>query len=268
MLKKSFAFIKKGLLTETSYKTFFIFNLSGILFTALSYFFINKLFGQKIVYHLEEFGVNYFSYVLLSQAFYGYVGVGLGSFASQIVTEQRQGTLEAIFLTPTGVPIILFSMALWNLLLASLDVVIYVVLGVFLFKIDFSQINIISSLVILILTIFSFSGLGILSASFILVFKRGNPVDWITSSLEGLVSGVYFPLTILPGWIQGLAKFFPITHSIRAIELAVYKNYSLSQLKVEIGFLFLFSVLLIPLSLTVFSHSLKKAKSYGNLSQY
>lgn len=268
MLKRLFALIKKDFLVESSYKFAFLSNILSVFVSILIYFFIDKLFGQKMVSHLEEFGVNYFSYVLLSMAFFSYVGVGLGSFADRIQSEQAQGTLEAILLTPTGISTILFSMALWNLLFATIDMAIYIILAVFLFKINFVNMNILSTLVILLLTITSFSGLGILSASFIMIFKRGNPLNWVISNVEGLISGVYFPITVLPAWLQFMAKFFPITYAIRAVELAVYRGYSLFQLRKEIAFLFLFSLLLLPLSLAVFKYVLRKAKMDGSLTQY
>ncbi len=268
MLKKPLAFVKKDFLIESSYKLSFIFRFFTVLVSVLTFFFIDKLFGHKMVSHLEEFGVGYFSYVLLSMAFFSYVGVGLGSFSSRIRSEQMQGTLEAVLLTPTKISTILFSLALWNLLFATLDMAIYILLGIYLFKISFANINILSTLVILLLTILSFSGLGILSASFIMVFKRGNPVGWVINSLEGLIGGVYFPITIMPAWLQFMAKFFPITHAIRAIELAVYSGYTINQLAKEIGFLLLFSFLLLPLSFASFRYALKKARQQGSLVQY
>ncbi len=268
MFKKPLAFIKKDFLLESSYKLSFIFRFFAVFVSVLTFFFIDKLFGHKMVSHLEEFGVNYFSSVLLSMAFFSYVGVGLGSFSSRIRSEQMQGTLETVLLTPTKISTILFSLALWNLLFATLDMAIYIALGRFLFKISFANINILSTFVIFLLTVFSFSGLGILSASFIMVFKRGNPVGWIINNLEGLISGVYFPITVMPSWLQFLAKCFPITHAIRAVELAVYKGYSVSQLTKEIGFLLLFSVLLLPLSFVAFKYALKKARQQGSLMQY
>jgi ABC-2 type transport system permease protein len=268
MSRKVLAFLKKDFLFESSYKLSFIFNIFGILISVLSYFFIDKLFGERIVSHLEEFGVNYFSYVLLGMAFFSYIGVGLGSFSGRIQSEQMQGTLEAILLTPTKISTILFSMALWNLIFATFDMAIYILLGIFLFKINFANLNLLSTLVILILTITSFSSLGILSASFIMVFKRGNPLGWVISTMEGLLGGVYFPITILPVWLQFLAKFFPITYAIRAIELAVYRGYSLLQLAKEIGFLLAFSIILLPLSLALFKYGLKKARQDGSLTQY
>lgn len=268
MLKELGAFLKKDFLEESSYKLAFLFNLFGVLLSVLSYFFIDKLFGQKIVKPLAEFGVDYFSYVLLSMAFFSYVGVGLGSFAGRIRSEQIQGTLEAILLTPAKVSTLLLSLAVWNLILATFDLLIYILLGAFFFKISFANTNLLSAFTILLFTVISFSALGILSASFTLVFKKGNPLSWIISSLEGLLGGVYFPITVLPQWLQFISIFFPVTHAIRAIELAVYKGYSVIQLSREITFLAMLTFLLLPLSLSVFKYSLKKARRNGSLGQY
>ncbi len=268
MWRKPWAFIKKDFQNVASYKMLLFINVFGIFVSIIGYYFINKLFGQKMVPELTEFGVDYFSYVLLGMAFYGYIGTGLGSFVNQIQNEQRQGTLEAVMLTPTRVSTFLFSMALWNLIIASVDALIYLLLGIFFFKLYFSHINILSSLVILLLTVLSFSGLGILSACFIIVYKRGNPVGWVINSIEGLIGGVYFPITILPGWLQIVARFFPITYAIRAIELAVWQGYPVGQLWREISMLVLFSLLLLPISLVLFRNSLNKARKDGSLAQF
>ncbi|MBU4305383.1 MAG: ABC transporter permease [Candidatus Omnitrophica bacterium] len=268
MLRKITAQIKKDFLIETSYKFAFLFNIFSVLASILTYFFIDKLFGHKVTEHLEEFGVSYFSYVLLSMAFFSYIGVGLGSFSSRIRGEQLQGTLESLLLTPTKISILLAGMALWNLIIATFDILIYLVLGIFIFKINFSNINILSTTIILILTMASFSCLGIISASFILIFKRGNPVGWIINTIEGLLGGVYFPVTVMPGFLQTAARFFPITYAIRAIELAVYRGYSLPELKSELIFLCLFCLVLTPLSGYTFKYALKKARRQGSLLQY
>jgi ABC-2 type transport system permease protein len=72
----------------------------------------------------------------------------------------------------------------------------------------------------------------------------------------------------LPAWLQFLAQFFPITYAIRAIQLAVYRGYSVIQLGKEIGFLLLFSLLLLPASLLSFKYALNRARRQASLSQY
>lgn len=268
MFRQIFALIKKDFLIETSYKLAFLLNIFTVVSTLLIYFFIDKLFGSRVTQQLKEFGVNYFSYVLLSIAFFSYIGVGIGSFSARIRLEQVQGTLESLLLTPARISVILASFALWNLIFATLDVGIYIGLGIFVFKINFSNVNVISTVVILILSVFSFSSLGIISASFIIIFKRGNPVGWVINTLEGLIGGVYFPVTVMPVWLQLLAKFLPITYAIRAMELAVYKGYSLGQLKTEWGFLLIFLIILVPLSFSSFKYALKRARLQGGLAKY
>lgn len=268
MFRKTIALLKKDFLIESSYKLAFIMNIFSVCASLLIYFFIDKLFGRTMNQYLEKFGVNYFSYVLLSMAFFSYIGVGIGSFSSRIRFEQLQGTLESLFLTPTRAETLLLGMTIWNIIFATIDVLIYFIFGAFLFKIDFSQINILSAFITLVLTIISFSSLGIISASFILVYKRGNPTTWLISTLEGVVGGVYFPVSVLPGFMQIIAHCLPITYAIRAIELAVYKGYTLYQLKNELLFLLVFSIVLLPLSLKMFKKALHKARRLGSLSQY
>lgn len=267
MIGKAIAFLKKDLLIESSYKFAFISNLLAVFISILGYFFIDKLFGQRIAPNLQEFGISYFPYVLLSNAFFGYVGVGLGAFSERIRAEQIDGTLEMILITPTRISTMLFSMILWNLMIATIDIVIYITAGILLGA-DFSNINLFSALIVLVLTVASFSALGILSAAFILVFKQGNPVGWLISGVEGLIGGVYFPITVLPWYLQAISYCFPITYAIRAIELSVYKGYGVMRLAPEIGMLVAFSAILMPLSFFAFSRALHKARREGTLSQY
>ncbi|MFH1459654.1 MAG: ABC transporter permease [Candidatus Omnitrophota bacterium] len=268
MIRKIIAIIKKDFLIETSYRLAFILNIFSICTSLLIYYFIDKLFGSKLSPHLQEFGVNYFSYVLLGLAFFSYIGVGISSFSHKIRSEQMQGTLESLLLTPTKTNILILSMGLWNLVFATFNVVIYFGLGVLLFKIDFSKINILTSCLILILSILSLSSLGIISAAFTIIFKRGNPIAWVINTLEGLIAGVYFPITVMPAFLQFIARCFPITHAIRAMQLAVYQGYALSQLKKELLFLLIFSLILVPLSLKIFNAALNHARKNGTLGQY
>jgi ABC-2 type transport system permease protein len=268
MINKIFALLKKDFLIELSYRISFLLNIFSIFAALIMFFFIDKLFGSRITPHLQEFGIPYFSYILLSLAFFSYIGVGLGSFAGRIRDEQMQGTLEALLMTPTKIPLLLFSMELWNLLFATVSVFIYFCFGILVFHIDFSQVNLLSAACVLLLTVISFSSLGIISASFILVFKRGNPVDWVLSTFEGTLGGVYFPIAVMPPTLQFFARFLPITYAIRAMELAVYRGYSLWQLNKELLALVIFCLCLTPLSLFIFNHALRHSRRHGTLGQY
>ncbi|MBI4982179.1 MAG: ABC transporter permease [Candidatus Omnitrophica bacterium] len=267
-MKKIIAFLKKTFLVESSYQFPLALNIASIFLGLLSYFFINKLFGQKITTHLELFGVDYFSYVLVSTGLFGYISVGINSFPQKIADEQMEGTLEAIILTPTKTKIILAGLGIWNFIVASVDFAIYAILGLFVFRVNLGSANLASVALVLILSILSFTGLGIISASFVVIFKRGNPLAWVIGAFEGIVGGIFFPISVLPGWLQIISMLFPVTYAVKAMELAVYRGYTIYQLKTELTILVIFSTVLLPTGIKFFGWAINYAKKQGTLASY
>jgi len=59
-------------------------------------------------------------------------------------------------------------------LLTTLRVLVYLLVGVLFLGVHLTGANYLAALVVLVLSVISFSSLGIIAASFIIVFKRGN----------------------------------------------------------------------------------------------
>lgn len=262
------AFIKKSFLIQWSYRLAIFLGVLGTVVTLLTFYFIDRLFGSQIVPHLAPFGVNYFSYALIGIAFSGFVGTSLGKVAGQINQEQTIGTLEALLVTPTRIETLIAAMITWDLVYAFVEFALYIIVGIFVFHIDFSNSNILSVLIITLLSIVSFNSLSIISAGFILVFKRGDPVSWFISIGFELLGGVYFPVSILPGWLQSISNLFPITYSIRSVELAIYQGATLRELYHDVFSLVLFCLFLLPVGILVLKYALNQAKHDGSLTHY
>ncbi len=262
------AFLKKGILHEMSYRFAFLLEILSILFFILTFYFITKLFGKVAIPYLESYGGDYFSFVLIGIAFSSYMGVGLGSFSGNLRSEQMMGTLEAMLVTPTRVSTIIFSLSAWNFIYATAEILIYLLLGTLLFGVDISNANIGAAFLILFLTLGSFTGFGIISASFIMILKRGDPVNWILGNVSDFLGGVYFPITILPPFVQVISHLLPITYALRAIRHALLQGYSFKMLLPDILVLVLFCVIVLPLSIFFFKYAVKRTKLEGTLSQY
>lgn len=117
--------------------------------------------------------------------------------------------------TPTKVDTIVVLSALWDYIFATFRILIFLLLGVFLFGVNTGNANLFAAMIILILTIICFSSLGIVSASFIMIFKRGDPVNWVLGSVSALLGGVLYPITVLQDWLQIFSYLLPITYSLR-----------------------------------------------------
>ena len=178
------------------------------------------------------------------------------------------GTLEALLVSQTELPTIIFSSSLYSFLFTSFRVVIFIVIGVVLFGLDLSRANYLGGVVILMLSIMAFGSFGILSASFIMVFKRGDPVTRLFSSISWLLGGVYYPVEILPPWLQQCSQLLPITYTLKGMRLALLQGHSLSELSGSIVALVVFTLITLPVSIVFFDYAVRRAKRDGSLTQY
>ncbi len=265
-LPKVWAYMKKEFLIQMSYKFAFMFSIFGIFTTIATYFFIDRLFGHQMTTDLAPFGAPYFAYVLVGNAFFAYVGSAIGGFSGRIAGEQTRGTLEALFVTPTRLWVLVLALAIWNTLYATAQVVGFFVVGSVGFGVDFSRINWAALATILGLVIVAFNSIGLIEAGCLLVFKRGAVAAWAFNGVWALIGGVFFPVTVFPNWLQHIAEWNPITHAIRALQLAIYQGAPVTQLARELWILSLFCLVLVPLGLLSWRWALRRARIEGSLS--
>jgi ABC-2 type transport system permease protein len=267
-LKKPWAFVRRDFGDAASYKLSFLMQFAGIFLSILTFFFLSRLFGGVAIPYLKPYGGDYFSFVLIGIAFAGYIGVAQHSITGTISTAQEMGTLEALMVTQTGIPTILFSSSLSSFIWTTLRVIVYLILGVVVFGLDMGGANIPAAVLILLLSITSLGGFGIISASFIMAFKKGDPLGWVFSSLSGFLGGVIYPIEVFPGWLQKCSYLLPITHSLKGMRLALLQGYSTMDLLPYILALAAFTAVMLPFSLFIFQKAVKKAKMDGSLTQY
>jgi len=268
LVQKAIAIMKKELITMLSYRFNFIFRIITIWLSLLIYFFLSKLINSSSVESLQDYGGNYFTFVIIGIAFTNYLNVGLDSFSSSIRDAQLTGTLEAVLVTRTSFTTLLFFQALWNYLFTSFYVFLYLIVGFKFFNSPAINPNITSATVVMILTIIAYSSIGILSGSIVLTFKKGAPFNWLTHNISRFLGGVYFPISILPVWCQYISKLLPITYSLEGLRLSLLRGYTLFALKDQIIGLIVFNLLLFPFSIWIFNLSFKKAQREGTLFHY
>jgi ABC-2 type transport system permease protein len=267
-LRIAWAFLKRDVMDEASYRFSFFLQFLNIFFSVGLFYFIAQLLGSAASPYLEAYGGDYFAFVLIGIAFAGYFGVGLSSFSSSLRQAQTTGTLEAMLTTPTALSTIILSSSLWSYLLTTLRVLVYLLIGDLFLKVNLGGGNYLGALIVLILTIISFSSLGIIAASFIMVLKRGDPITWLFNATSSFLGGIYYPVTILPGWLQFFSYLLPVTYALRAMRLALLQGASTATILSDILVLAVFSAILMPASLLAFRFAVRRARVDGSLSQY
>lgn len=266
--RKALAFVKRDIIEESSYKLAFLLHISGIFFQIFAFFFLSKLVGKGTVPSLQPYGGDYFAFVLVGIAFAGYHMAALGGFASSIREAQVKGTLEAVLLTQTGIRTVVLCSSLYRFLWTSLTIVVYLLIGVMLFGVMIGGANIVGAILVLILTVASSSGLGIISASFVMVFKKGDPLAFAFSGASFLLGGVYYPVAVLPNGLQKVSYILPMRHSLEGMRLSLLQGAPMKEIAPNLIALVIFTVILLPIGLLCFQYAVKRAKIDGSLTHY
>ena len=195
-----------------------------------------------------------------------YFMTGFSSLANAVRAEQSQGTLESVLMTPITLPTLVASSSAWPLVQATFLSALYPLFGWLFFGVTFRG-NIVLALLLLILTTLVLASIGILSASFAIVFKRGDPFGILLGAGSALFSGVFFPVELL-GSFNYVSRALPTTYGIAGVSGVLIEGYGFNEVRQPLTTLCLFLAALLPFSLWVFARAVRRAKREGSLIQY
>jgi ABC-2 type transport system permease protein len=182
--------------------------------------------------------------------------------------ERWEGTLEYTFMAPVRRYAQLLGSAVYAIVYGLIHTA--VVLGVLalFFQLDLSHANFGTVLTFILLGSLSFIGIGIAAAILPLMYvERGAQMVFVIQSVLLLVSGVYYPITVLPGWMQAVAHVSPATYVIDGVRRGVIEGTPVSHLVGDIWPLVVMGIVLIPLGMWTFSRAERYAKRTGKLKR-
>jgi len=268
ILRKIILFIERDIVETISYRLTFIMQFISIFIHMIVWYFIAKLFGHTVTPQLKGIGGDYFSFVLVGIAFTRFFDAGLNVFSAKIGEAQIKGTLEAMLVTSTSASSILIFSSLWAFFYALIHILVYFISGTLFFNANLLNGNFILVIFVFLLSGLSLSGIGIIAAAFMIIFKRSLYLPTIMSYLFQIFSGVYFPVSTLPTWLANVSFALPITYSLRAVRGLALQGLSLREVSFDIIILITFTLILLPLGLLFFEYAIKKAKKNGSLGAF
>lgn len=201
------AFVLREFAVERKYRFGFAVKAAGALFQLALFFFIGRLVT----------GYSYFPFVFVGLVFSRFFQFWMNVFSENIRMEQYWGTADALFLAPRGPVSVVLASAAGKFLFLLAELALYALAGALVFGLRLpSVLSMVELLPFAALQCALFAGLGLAAASFVLYFKRGDPVGFLVISAFDLLSGVYFPVEYLPGPLKTVSAFLPTTLSLDA----------------------------------------------------
>lgn len=266
VLRDIWLFFWRDLSIARTYRTVFVFEAIEALFGAALFYYVARFVDTPELQRSLPQGGSYFAFSLVGFVFLDYLNVALDSFDRSLEEARDSGTLEHLLVTQTSLPVFVAGSAIYPFVATTLRIVVYVAWAAALFHFPLGAANWPAVLVVLVISLLAFAGLGILSASYLLIFKRGNPAKWFFLGISSVAGGMLFPVSILPNWLQWVARLNPVTYALESMRATLLGGESVSAIWRPLLILLLFAALLLPLSMSIFAWSLRRTKITGTLT--
>ncbi|NUP98493.1 MAG: ABC transporter permease [Armatimonadetes bacterium] len=207
-------------------------------------------------------------YLLIGTLVWGYLSVVFQIVSETVAWEQWEGTIEYTLMAPISRTTHLIGVTLFSLLYGFVQTGIILAAVVSFFQLDLSGANLTGAALVLLAASVSFSALGVIGAVLPLLFpERGTQAVHVIQSVLLVVSGVYYPVSVLPPLLRGMSHCSPATYVLEGMRESLLKGTPTLELWPCIAALLVLGAVTMPVGVWLFSRAERYARRTGRLKR-
>lgn len=251
-------------------KRYFMWELVWLTFTtvnAMSITFIGA--GVQLVEGGGGIDVGRLTtFLLVGALIWSYLSMLFDLLSETVSWERWEGTIEYTFMSPASRVTHLLGMGLYAVIYGILRTALIFGFVSLFFELDLSRANYAAALAVLAVCSVSLVGFGIVAAVMPLLSpEKGQQVTYIVSAILLLVSGVYYPVEVLPGFLQALSVVSPVTYALEGSRAALLDGAGIAELWPYLWPLAVMGAIFVPAGILVFKAGERYAKRTGKLKR-
>ena len=259
-LEKIWYFMKRDMVSFSTYKTNILILVFTAVFGALSFAYLGQSSVNQTVTQLYH--TNYTTYLLIGLAFNTYLGQALTLVQKTI----NPWSLEEVLVSPTGLSTFIIGSSIWGFVWSTGVVAIYLAIGVYFFGVTLS-VSIAGTLIVLALGIGTFIGISMIGSGILILTKQGDPVTALMTIAITLFGNVLFPPQVLPIPLRIIAYVTPPYYFMTCIKQTLTGS-TIAMILPNLEILALMCAIIVPLGYVIYAWCLKTARKNGTLSWF
>jgi ABC-2 type transport system permease protein len=206
--------------------------------------------------------------LLIGAVIWAYLGIVFEILTETVAWERWEGTIEYTFMAPLSRPVHLLGMGVFALVYGVVRSALLFAVVAAMFGLSLPHASFGAALLLLAVASASFVGIGMMTAVLPLISpEKGTQLGFVAQGMLLVVSGVYYPVSVLPQWMQWLATISPATYALRGIRSAILDGAGVGALWGDVWPLAVIGAVAIPLGLAVFQRGETYAKRHGKLKR-
>jgi ABC-2 type transport system permease protein len=224
--------------------------------------------GSGMAVFMETTGArDFIGYIVIGTTVWMWQNIVLWDVGFSLRNEQMRGTLESNWLSPTW----RFAYLLGHTGPQLVSMFMFFSITALEFALLFSvRLNgsVWMILLMALAAIPAIYGLGFAFASLVITVKEANAFVFLLRGLVMIFCGITFPVSLLPGWMQSIARWLPQTYLIHGMRSAAFSNAGLRQLAPDLIPLLIFGVFWLVVGYFAFLWMERRARRTGAIGQY
>ncbi len=206
--------------------------------------------------------------LLIGAVIWSYLGIVFELLIETVAWERWEGTIEYTFMAPLTRAVHLLGTGIfaigYGIVRAS---IVFAAIAAF-FGLHMPNANFATALVLIAVASISFVGIGMMTAVLPLISpEKGTQFGYVAQGLMLVVSGVYYPVSVLPEFMQWIAKISPATYALRGERSAILDGAGIGAVWGDIWPMLIIGVISVPLGIWVFRRGELHAKKHGKLKR-
>lgn len=267
--RASYAFFERNWNLTKRYWAWEIVWLFYNIVNALSVTLISK--NSELLGTVNQSQINTLTlYLLIGTSVWSYLSVTFEGVTDMITIERWEGTIEHTFMAPISRFTHLIGSCWYAIAHGILFTFLQLIVVASFFHLDLSHANYITAVFMLLIGSISFIGFGIAASVLPMLFtERGSQMSYIVRAVLLLISGVYYPIQALPGWMQPLARISPATYVLNGLRAGLLDNATIWSPVVWNATwpLIITGVVSVPVGVFIFRIAERYAKRTGRLKR-
>lgn len=258
------AIVKRDFLLMASYRFRFVSQAVSAFFGLTLFYYISRL--VDIGGSLST--TDYYAFAVTGLMTLQMINSTLTVPSMTLRQELVAGTFERVAVSPFGAVSGVVSMMLFPFLYTLVIVVLMLAFAAIVFGLALQWSTAALSIPVGGLAALAFAPFGVLVVAGVLLAKQASiGTNWLVAGIS-LVGGLYFPVALLPDWIQWTSSVQPFTPAVDLMRevllgMPVPEPAWLAVLK-----LVLFATVLLPISIVALSKSVQISTRRGTIIEY
>lgn len=261
------AMLRASWRAATSYRLATAFSLAGLAFTVVPLYFVAGALQGTMANSIQGEGGQYFAFVLAGMVATTIITEAVSTIPSNVGSAATSGTLDSLFLTPTQ-PVILFAgLSAYGVVWTSIRSALLLLGGAALGA-TISWTSLPQAMLVLALLALAYVPFGLLMTASQIAFRTSGPFMSGILLASTFLGGVYYPVHVIPSWLQSLAWLVPLSYGLRAFRKLLLEGAPFAAVWSDVGMLLVFILVLGSIGVAALALAFRYARRTGGLSQY